>query len=176
MLKEILTSNNIVESINNNMDYLLVLIPELKSIIKFPHKNPRHHLDVWNHTLYALSFSENDFEIRLCLLLHDIGKPFSYQDDEGNIRHFYGHPLKSAMIAKEILDRFDYDEDFKEEVYYLILKHDTPITEDDIKNNPELSRKRYKIQVCDSLAHNPSDIKRRTKYLSKIKSMIKANR
>lgn len=176
MLKEILTSNNIVESINNYMDYLLVVIPELKSIIKFPHKNPGHHLDVWNHTLYALSFSENDFEIRLCLLLHDIGKPFSYQDGDGNIRHFHGHAMKSAMIAKEILDRFDYDEDFKEEVYYLILKHDTPITEDDIKNNPELSRKRYKIQVCDSLAHNPSDIKRRTKYLSKIKSMIKANR
>ena len=35
----------------------------------------------------ALSNSNYDFEERLALLLHDIGKPFSYQDD-GETRHF----------------------------------------------------------------------------------------
>ena len=37
--------------------------------------------------------SPNDLDIRLALLLHDIGKPFSYQDDESG-RHFKNHALK----------------------------------------------------------------------------------
>ena len=57
-LQSILLSENIVESINKNIDYLLQIIPEIKSIIGFEHKHPHHHLDVWNHTLLALSLSE----------------------------------------------------------------------------------------------------------------------
>lgn len=173
MLEEILTDNNIIESINNNLDELLLLIPELKYMIGFKHNNPHHHLDVWEHTLYALSLSENDFEIRLCLLLHDIGKPLSYQ--EGSVRHYHGHALKSSELSKKILDRFDYSDEFKEEICYLIKYHDTPISKEDLENH-DLSVKRYKIQVCDSLAHNPNEINRRVKYLGKIKNMIKTNR
>ncbi len=173
MLKKILTSNNIIESIENNLNELLILIPELRFMIGFKHKNPHHHLDVWEHTLYALSLSENDFEIRLCLLLHDIGKPFSYQ--EGNIRHYNGHALKSYEISKKIFDRFDFNEKFKEEVCYLIKNHDTPISKKDIEDNYNLCVKRYKIQVCDSLAHNPIEIKRRVKYLNKVKTKLKEN-
>ena len=76
----ILMSDNIVESIKSNIDYILDLIPEIKYSIGFDQKHPHHHLDVWEHTLYALSLSEKDFEIRLALLLHDIGKPFYYQE------------------------------------------------------------------------------------------------
>ena len=77
-LEEILLSEDIVSSINNNLDYLLNVIPEIKYMIGFEHKHPHHHLDVWNHTLLALSLSERDIDIRLTLLLHDIGNPFSY--------------------------------------------------------------------------------------------------
>lgn len=45
-LKEILTNDNIVDSINNNLDYLTDIIPELKFMFNFLHKHPHHHLDV----------------------------------------------------------------------------------------------------------------------------------
>jgi tRNA nucleotidyltransferase (CCA-adding enzyme) len=160
-----------MESIIDNLDYLLDLIPELKYMIGFDHKNPHHHLDVWNHTLYALSLSENDFELRLCLLLHDIGKPHSYQ--EGEIRHYNGHALKSSIMSKGILTRLGYKEEFIDEVCYLIRYHDTPITKKDIENNYELSVKRYKIQICDAMAHNPEKLEKRIKYLNKVKENIK---
>ena len=172
-LEEILTSNNIIEEINNNLDELLKLIPELKYMMFFEHKHPHHHLDVWEHTLYALSLSENDFEIRLCLLLHDIGKPFSYQ--EGKIRHYKGHALESAIMTNDILHRLGYNNEFNEKICYLIEKHDTPISKQDIIDNYDLSVKRYKIQVCDALAHNPAKLKNRIKYLNKTKKLIKAN-
>lgn len=56
-LDDILLSDNVVECINNNLDYLLVLVPEIQYMIGFDQKHPHHHLDVWNHTLLALSLS-----------------------------------------------------------------------------------------------------------------------
>ena len=103
-LEEILLEDDIVTSINNNLDFLLNIIPELRFMIGFQHKHPHHHLDVWNHTLLALSLSKKDYDIRLSLLLHDIGKPFSFQ--EGEIRHFYNHPLVSYKMSTIILERF----------------------------------------------------------------------
>lgn len=169
-LYDILTSNDVVLSINSNMNYILKLIPEIKYTIGFEHKHPHHHLDVWNHTLLALSLSENDFEIRLCLLLHDIGKPFSYQ--EGEIRHFNNHPETSARMSEIILKRLGYEEEFINKICYLIRNHDSFITTQDIINDYDLSLKRYKIQECDALAHHPEKLEKRKKYLDKIKKTI----
>lgn len=169
-LYEILTSENVVSSIKDNLDYILEIIPEIKPMIGFLHKHPHHHLDVWEHTLYALSLSENDFEIRLILLLHDIGKPFSYQ--EGETRNFYGHAKVSSQMTKDILTRLNFNEQFIDEVSYLVEFHDTPISEQNIKNNYELSSKLYKIQTCDALAHHPDKLDKRKAYLSKIKKKL----
>ena len=170
-LYEILTNSNIIKSINDNLDEMLLLIPELKFIIGFDHKHPHHHLDVWEHTLYALSLSENNFEIRLCLLLHDIGKPFSYQED-GEIRHYFNHAKVSSIISEKILKRLKYKDDFISEVCYLIKYHDTPIKKKEILENYNLQEKRYKIQTCDALAHNPEKLEKRKKYLNKTKKLL----
>lgn len=45
-LEKILLSDNIIESINNNICYLLEIIPEINSMINFPQNHPHHHLDV----------------------------------------------------------------------------------------------------------------------------------
>lgn len=42
----ILMNDDIAQSINDNLDYLLKVIPELKFMVGFEHKHPRHHLDV----------------------------------------------------------------------------------------------------------------------------------
>ena len=167
---EILLSDDVVESINNNIDYLLDLIPELKKSIGFDHKHPHHHLDVWNHTLLALSLSEKDLDVRLCLLLHDIGKPYSYQ--EGEVRHFFNHPKVSAEMSKNILKRLEFEDDYIKYICYLIENHDTPISDKQIKDNYELCLKLYEIQRCDALAHHPDKLEKREEYLNKIKEKL----
>ena len=102
-LEKILTSDDVIKNIRRNIKPLISTIPEICDMLGFEHKHPHHHLDVWEHTLCALSFSPNNFDIRLTLLLHDIGKPHSFQD--GEIRHFKGHPEMSAKISKCILQR-----------------------------------------------------------------------
>ena len=84
----------------------------------FKHNHPYHHLDVWNHTLLALSMSKNDFDIRLCLLLHDMGKPFSYQDEE--VRHFKDHAKVSANMSKSVLNRLGYPKEYTDYICSLI--------------------------------------------------------
>lgn len=170
-LKEILESNNIVESISDNLEYLLKIIPELKDMIGFEHKHPHHHLDVWNHTLYALNLSPNDFEIRLSLLLHDIGKPHSFI--EGEVRHFPNHPLVSGEMTKSILTRLNYNNETIERICYLVKNHDNPINEEQVKNNRSLLYKRYIVQYCDAHAHNPDKLEKRVKYLNKVKNYFK---
>lgn len=162
-LNEILLSDDVVGSINDNMDYLLQIIPEIKSSIGFSQNHPHHHLDVWNHTLLALSLSENDFDIRLCLLLHDIGKPFSYQDEE--VRHFRNHAAVSANMSKIILKRLGFDDGYIKYVCYLIEHHDTPISNEQIVNDYDLCLKLLKIQRCDALAHNLDKLEKRKKYI-----------
>ena len=169
-LEEILLEDDIVTSINNNLDFLLNIIPELRFMIGFQHKHPHHHLDVWNHTLLALSLSKKDYDIRLSLLLHDIGKPFSFQ--EGEIRHFYNHPLVSYKMSTIILERLDYNQDFINRISYLILNHDHPISSKQIKENYELCLKLYEVQRCDALAHHPERLEKREEYLNNIKNKL----
>lgn len=170
-LEKILLSDNIVKSINDNINYLLTIIPEIKDMINFPHNHPHHHLDVWNHTLLALSLSKKDFDIRVVLLLHDIGKPHSYQD--GEVRHFKGHPKVSSYISRNVLERLGYEKDYIEEMCYLIENHDNPITRYDLLNNFKLTTKRYLIQYCDALAHNPKKLEKRKEYLKNTLEIIK---
>jgi len=169
-LYKILMDKDVISSVNNNLNYLIELIPEIKYMMGFEHKHPHHHLDVWNHTLYALSLSEEDFEIRLCLLLHDIGKPFSYQ--EGEIRHFNNHTIVSKEMSEKILKRIGFEDEFIKEVCYLIKMHDTPLNDKKIEENPNLAYKRYLIQYCDAMAHNPDKLEKREQYLIKIKEKL----
>ena len=173
-LKDILLKDDVLKSITDNLDYLVKIIPELKYMIGFEHKHPHHHLDVWNHTLLALSLSKKDFDIRLCLLLHDIGKPFSYQDD-GDIRHYKNHSKVSSYISRLILSRLGYDINYINKICYLIEKHDSKIGVEQIKQDYNLCLMLYEIQRCDALAHHPEKLEKRKEYLNKTKKLLNKN-
>lgn len=169
-LKDILLSNDVVKSINDNMDYLLSIIPEIEYMIDFNQNNPNHHLDVWNHTLLALNLSKKDFDIRLSLLLHDIGKPFSYQDL--TIRHFKNHQSISSIMANNILKRLDYDIDYRNYICSLIYMHDSKITDKMINDEYDFAFSLYNIEYPDQMAHNPCMLKRRKEYLESINKKL----
>ena len=169
-LEEILLSDNVVESINNNLEEIITIIPEIRFMFNFDHKNKHHHLDVWNHTLLALSLSKKDYIVRLVLLLHDIGKPFSCQ--EGETRHFKNHQLASARISYNILKRLGYDNNFIEKTLYLIKTHDSRITTEEIINNYDISVLKYQVQYCDAYAHHPDMLEKRIQYLNRIEKEL----
>lgn len=170
-LNELLTGENVVQKIRGNMFALCLVMPEISDMIGFEHKHPHHHLDVWEHTLYALSVSDDDFDVRLALLLHDIGKPHSFQ--EGDVRHFKGHPDMSAKISAQILKRLGYSKKYSNYICEIIKKHDTPLTEEDIFSDPKTAKTIFEVQKCDALAHNPEKNQNRLKYIESIENVFR---
>ena len=170
-INKILNTDNSVMSINENIKYLLDVIPELNYMIGFEHKHPHHNLDVWQHTLEALNnLNTNDLEIKMAVLLHDIGKPFSYQDDE--VRHFHGHPEVSYEMTKKILVRLGYNEEFIKNVSYLVKTHDTIIDVNNLDNTLEMTKKRLQVQYADAKAHHPDTVDKRINFLNNIEKQL----
>lgn len=167
-LTSLLTSQDPISAIKSNLDIMLSIIPELAPMIGFEHMHPHHHLDVWEHTLLAVSLAPADeFDTRLALLLHDIGKPHSWTFD-GEVRHFSHHAIVSESISRPILERLGFPQDYIDEQCLIIKNHDDPITDRDIDENPELSKKLFKVQICDCLAHNPEKNEKRLQYIEQI--------
>lgn len=133
---------------------------------------------MWEHIQVAVKKSKANLEIRLALLLHDIGKPHSCQEDENGIRHFKGHAKKSAEMAQKILKRLGYEESKIKEVCFLIENHATTIDAEKInKDNIELYKKLLYIQYCDASAYAPQYAPKVTQnldiILEKMKEKIK---
>ena len=166
-------SGNIdMQTLNKNKKLMFKIIPELQEEDGFDQKSPWHIYDVWEHTAVATSNSEPDNEVRTALLLHDIGKPSSYQDD-GDVRHFNGHAEKSAEIAEGILKRLGYKDQQVERICYLIKNHSTVIDTKSVnENNIELTKKLLEVQYCDANAYNPEYSGRATKRLDEIKTEL----
>ena len=128
-------------------------------------------MDVWEHTLQVLrNLNTTDEELNLAALLHDIGKPFSYQDEE--VRHFHGHAEVSHEMTKRILERLGYDESLIKRVSYLVLNHDTLIDTGNLDNDFELIQKRLALQYADAKAHHPDKIAKRLCILDGVKEQL----
>ena len=171
-IERLLGYDDAESAVRADMPRLLTVIPELRDTVGFEHRHPHHHKDVWEHTLLALSFSKNQLVTRLALLLHDVGKPTCCQQ-EGEIRHFRGHPRRSAELAEAILCRLGFDRALSDRVTELVRRHDTPLSKKDIARDPELSAELFEVQRCDALAHDPSHNERRMKYIEEIRRELK---
>jgi len=125
-LNNTILDENIESALLRSTLFLCKLIPEMRDMIGFEQNNLHHHLDVWQHTLVAVSNTPNELVLRLTMLLHDIAKPRCYTEDERG-GHFYGHPQVSSDMAREILLRLGYDNATIEVVTQLVLYHDADI-------------------------------------------------
>ena len=171
LIEQILLGDRITE---NEEQIIFDIIPELKEEKGFAQNNPWHIYDVWNHTKKVFENSKADEEKRMALLLHDIGKPHSYQDDENGVRHFRGHSQKSAEISKLILERLGYTEDQIKEISFLIENHDKTIQLENINvDNIEKYKKLLYIQYCDASGYNPEYIQIVYEKLDKLSLYLK---
>lgn len=109
-------------------DVMAVIIPELEPCIGFDQNTPWHKYTVYDHIAHAVnSYKDDDISIKMALLLHDIGKPECYSEDEYGIGHFHGHSIPSSRIARDVMRRLKFDNQTTEEVVQLVLYHDADI-------------------------------------------------
>ncbi len=100
------------------------ILPELQLAMETPQRHAHHSYDVGEHILRSMMQVPADKELRLAMMLHDIGKPCCLTVDENGITHFHGHAQISARMAREILGRLRYDNHTMDTVCRLVLYHD----------------------------------------------------
>lgn len=143
-------------------------IPEIQCEFDFSQHNRHHIFNVYTHSVKALASAKDDANIRMALLLHDIGKPSTAKYDEKGEMHFKCHAQKSFEFAEEILTRLRFSNAEKDEILTLIKYHDIPFMCEDMKTVSEkrvkrivskfgkdLSLKLLEVRRCDNLAQNP---------------------
>ena len=121
-------------------DMLLQVIPELAPCVDFSQHNSHHKYDVYTHTAYVLDATDQDPALRWAALLHDIGKPQTFTQDETGTGHFYGHAGESAQIADNVLHRLKAPTALREQVVFLIAHHIDNLSADKALLRKKLSK------------------------------------
>lgn len=126
-LCKLLCGDGVLDILLEYKDVITVIVPELEPCIGFDQNNPYHIFDVYNHIAHAVANCKgHDISIKMALLLHDIGKPECYTENEKG-GHFHGHSVPSMRIAKDVVDRLKFDNKTKAEIVDLVMYHDSDI-------------------------------------------------
>ena len=144
-------------------DVIGVFLPELSACVGFAQNSKYHCYDVWEHTLHALEqCNTNDLLTRLSILLHDVGKPLCYTEDEDG-GHFKGHGPIGTELTASLLRRLRFDNGTSARVTRLVEYHDriTPAEPKAVKRlmqkfTDEDILRLLEVQRCDRLAHAPA--------------------
>ena len=127
-VKGLLTGDRAAEVLRAYPDVAGVFWPEILPMVGFRQCNRHHCYDVWEHTLHALAAVPPELELRLTMLLHDVGKPNCFTADADGNGHFYGHPAESARLADDMLRRLRAETALRETVVELVAWHDRNIS------------------------------------------------
>ena len=112
------------------LDYpeaVVQIVPELKPAVGFDQKNYHHCYDVYTHIAHAVDLAPPKPALRLAALLHDVGKPSVFSQDETGLGHFYGHANAGVPLAQEALKRLRLPNALQEKVLTLVENHHIPV-------------------------------------------------
>ncbi len=119
---------------------LTQVIPELKPCLGFQQHNPHHIYDVYTHIAHVTAETPPELPLRWAALLHDVGKPPCFTEDEAGTGHFYGHAKVSARLADDILLRLKAPTALRKTVVTLVEQHMTDLVPDKRLLKKRLSR------------------------------------
>ena len=173
-LFDILLSDKPSTLIIENEKEVFKLIPELERCKGFNQNNPWHPYDVYNHILHVIDNIDNDLILRITALFHDIGKPFTYTEDDNKIGHFYGHWEVSQEIFNKYANKYNIDN--KDLISKLIYYHDYSLNKlDEITNvfTKEEMIMLFKIKRADLLAQSSKYHHLLNDYDNKEKEILK---
>lgn len=101
-----------------------IILPEFDRMMETPQNTPHHCHTVGEHVLHSMEHVKADKDMRLTMLLHDIGKPLTRTTDEEGKDHFYNHPQIGEEITKDILKRLKFDNETIYKVASMVKYHD----------------------------------------------------
>ena len=115
-------------------------IPALGETVNFNQHSPHHAYDVYTHICHVTAAVPREATLRWAALLHDVGKPACFAQDETGRGHFKGHAQVGAAMAAEILRELDAPKPLAAEVVWLIDHHMEPLPRDEAELSADVER------------------------------------
>lgn len=168
-----------------------VILPEFDRMMETSQNHPYHIYNVGEHSVKSIEemlnmLKKKDYDEKTCsilvftMLLHDVGKPDTKTIGKDGFDHFYAHPIKSAKIAKKILQRLKFDNDTIDNVVRLIQWHDynftltfSAIRKAIYKIGEDIIEWLFLVQKADAMAQNPSKTMERIIFIEKVEEIYK---
>lgn len=104
------------------------VLPELEETYGVE-QNEFHPDDLFTHSIRSCDIARPTLVSRWSALLHDLGKKKMKQVIDGRVV-FYRHEAESAEIAKAVLGRLQFPNDFTKQVVHLVKHHMFLITDE----------------------------------------------
>lgn len=178
-LRRLLCGDHLDYVLSELYPVLFAVIPELLPAQGFDQHSRYHCHDVLQHILKATSSAPPTLTVRLAALLHDIGKPHCFSQDENGNGHFYGHAAIGERMARDILTRLRFENKLVEDVCILIRYHDTPIEQTDRavtrwlnKLSADGLQNLLKLKRADTMAHTVSLVDARLNEIRDIETRM----
>lgn len=108
------------------------IFPELEACFGVAQQSPqRHHIyDVGTHLVMSLKYSKSkDPIVRLATLIHDIGKPQTFNKMDNGVITFYNHEIISTSIARNLATRLKLSKEEKDKLIKLVRWHQFSVDE-----------------------------------------------
>lgn len=116
---------------------LVHILPEVSACENVIQSRREGVKNVFEHIMYALDASENDINIRLAVLFHDIGKADTMECAPDGTIHFFRHEIVGADMAKRRMKELNFSQKIVSKISHLILHHmfdpDPKLTEKGIR-------------------------------------------
>ena len=98
------------------------LTPELERTVGVDQPGPYHAYPVFEHSIFTVDAAPRSLTVRMAALFHDVAKPQAKREIDGGAT-FYGHEDYGARVARKVLERLRYSNDFVDQVVILIDRH-----------------------------------------------------
>lgn len=143
-LEKLLCGTFVREALLSYIDELGAVLPELTPMKGFDQCSRFHCFDVLEHTASVVANSKAAPFNRWAALLHDAGKPDTFQLDQWGRGHMPGHPTASIRHLYSVADRLGFDGGLTHKLELVIRHHDDrpAATEEDVR------------RLYDNLEHN----------------------
>ena len=178
-LVKLLAGKNAYDVLMNYSDVICEIIPEIGPCRGFAQNNPYHCYTVYGHIACSVgAYKGDDPAVNMALLLHDIGKPECYTEDEKG-GHFKGHAAASARIAQAVLRRLRFDNKTLYSAFELVVYHDAEFTPTErfvrkwlYRIGPDQFRRLLSVRNADIAAHAPATWEQNYAIMRKVEEIF----
>ncbi|MCL4543996.1 MAG: CCA tRNA nucleotidyltransferase [Chloroflexi bacterium] len=122
-----------------NLHLMQTVAPPVDVLKDYQDETKQGFKNLLVHTLRVVQGTPSKLVVRLAALLHDVGKPQTFSNTNGQV-HFFDHERVGANIARQLLASLRFDAVTIRETVYLVELHMRPAADTDTWTDSAIRR------------------------------------